>query len=271
MICAQSLRRIEASTLWRSRRVEVFDLPEGRVLVKGQRALRSAWPHRLLNLFARLAGVPYLKAVPVHGGARSQAIEVARLQALRQAGLAVPQVLHVAPDYMVLSYLGSNDLARALREQGRGARSLWLAAMEHLLLVHARGQYLSQCFARNVIVGEVFHGMIDFEDDPLEVMTLDQAQARDWLIYLQSTLWNLALDPATLDADLDGVLARERPAVRSVLAHAARRLAWLRHLPTSRRVWGKDFVSLQAVGAAMFRHHLPRNPTQSREMEKKDA
>jgi len=269
MISLTSVARIESSTIWREKRVEVLDLPEGRMLVKGQRALRSPWPHRVLNTLAWMAGVPYMKAVPVHGGARSQAIEIERLQALRQAGLAVPEVQHVAADYFVMSYLGSNDLARALREQGSDAFDLWMAAMAHLLQVHAAGQYLSQCFARNIIVSETFRGMIDFEDDPLEVMTLEQAQARDWLIFLQSSLYNLGLEPGRLDAALGSVLDQELPQVRRVLAHAARRLSWLRHLPTHRRIWGKDFVSLQAVGAAMVRHH--QNTTQTPLMENNDA
>ena len=143
------------------------------------------------------------------------------------------------------------------REQGRAGFDLWLAAMEQLLRVHAQGQYLSQCFARNIIVSRSFEGLIDFEDDPLEVMSLVEAQARDWLVYLQSTLWNLAPDEARLHAALKSVLGRESAPVRAVLRHAARRLAWLRWLPTSRKVWGKDFVSLQAVAAALHRHHLP--------------
>lgn len=261
MISLTSISRIEASTVWRNRRVEVFDLPEGKMLVKGQRPLRSPWAHRFLNLFAWIAGVPYAKAVPVHGGARSQAVEIARLGALSAAGISVPQVHHVAPRYFVMSYLGNNDLARALREQGPKAVGLWMAAMEHILLVHARGQYLSQCFARNIIVSERFEGLIDFEDDPLEVMDLAHAQARDWLVFLQSSLWNLGLEPDRLDAALRSVLERESPSVRSVLRHAARRLSWMRHLPTNRKVWGKDFVSLQAVGAVMYRHHLPDGQT----------
>jgi len=269
LISLTSIARIEASTVWRNKRVEVFDLPEGKMLVKGQRPPRSPWAHRLLNLLAWIARVPYAKAVPVHGGARSQAVEIARLQALHHAGIAVPRVHHVAPHYFVMSFLGHNDLARALREQGPKAYGLWMAAMEHLLLVHARGQYLSQCFARNIIVSERFEGLIDFEDDPLEVMDLAHAQARDWLIYLQSTVWNLSLEPDRLDAALRLVLERESPPVRAVLRHAARRLSWLRHLPTNRAVWGKDFVSLQAVGAAMYRHHLPDG--QSPLPEKNDA
>ena len=60
MISPESIARIEASSVWRSRRVEVFDLPEGQVLVKGQRATRSPWPHRLLNTLAWMAGVAQL-------------------------------------------------------------------------------------------------------------------------------------------------------------------------------------------------------------------
>jgi hypothetical protein len=260
MISAASIARIEASTVWRAKRVEVFDLPEGKVLVKGQRETRSPWPHRLLNSLAWIAGVSYLKAVPVHGESQSQAIEIMRLRALHGAGLAVPEVLHVAPDYFVMTYLGERDMALTLREQGARAWDLWLAAMEHLLQVHGQGQYLSQCFARNIIVSDRFHGLIDFEDDPLEVMTLVEAQARDWLIYLQSTLFNLGADPARVDAALRDLLGRESAPVRAVLRHAARRLGWLRWLPTNRQVWGKDFVSLQAVGAVLHRHYSSQAP-----------
>lgn len=258
MISAESLQRIEQSPGWRHRRVEVFDLPEGRLLVKGQRAPRGPWAHRWLNFLARAAGVSYLKAVPVHGGPRSQAIEVMRLQVLGAAGLPVPRVHHVAPTYFVMDYLGSSDLARLLREQGMGAFDVWQAGLRVLLQVHQRGQYLSQCFARNVIVSDRFEGFIDFEDDPLEEMTLHEAQARDWLVYLQSTLHNLAPPPEQLDAALRSVWAGEAPEVRHLLRHAAGRLGWLRWLPSNRRRWGKDFVSLQAVGAALHRHYFPR-------------
>ncbi len=260
MMSVASIARIEASPVWRAKRVEVFELPEGKVLVKGQRETRSPWPHRLLNALAWMAGVSYLKAVPVHGESQSQAIEIMRLRALYGAGLPVPQVLHVAPDYFVMSYLGDRDMALTLREQGVQAWGLWMAAMEQLLRVHAQGQYLSQCFARNIIVSDRFHGLIDFEDDPLEVMTLVEAQARDWLIYLQSTLFNLGAEAAQVDAALRDVLGREAAPVRSVLRHAARRLGWLRWLPTNRTVWGKDFVSLQAVGAALHRHYSSQAP-----------
>ena len=256
MISPESIARIEASPVWRAQRVEVFDLPEGKLLVKGQRGTRSPWPYRLMNTLAWLAGVPYLKAVPMHGGTHSQKVEIMRLRALRAARLPVPQVHHVGQDYFVMSYLGSDDLARSLRGQGSMRFDLWLAAMEQLLLVHARGQYLSQCSARNIIVSQSVDGLIDFEDDPMEVMGLVEAQARDWLLYLHSTLWNLTPDTARQDAALKSVLKREAADVLAVLRHAAKRLAWLRWLPSNRKVWGRDFVGLQAVAATLYRLRL---------------
>lgn len=258
MISAESLQRIEQSPTWRQRRVEVFDLPEGRLLVKGQRAPRGPWAHRWLNFLARVAGVPYLKAVPVHGGPQAQAIEVMRLQVLGAAGLPVPRVQHVAPQYFVMDYLGPKDLAQRLREQGVAAFDLWEAGLRAVLQVHQRGQYLSQCFARNLLVSERIEAFIDFEDDPLEAMTLYQAQARDWLAYLHSTLYNLGAPAEQVDAVLRRVWAEETPEVRHLLRHAAGRLSWLRWFPRNRKRWGKDFVSLQAVGAALHRHFFLR-------------
>ena len=256
MISPQSVARIEASQGWRASRVEIFKLPEGKVVVKAQRPARSAWPHRLMNMLTSLARVPYLRAVPVHGGARSQKIEITRLQALAASGLPVPKVQHVGADYFVMSFVGSRDLALTLREQGSGAFKIWVQGMEQLLRVHSQGQYLSQCVARNIIVSDTVDGLIDFEDDPLEVMGLVEAQARDWLIYLHSTLLNLAADSTLVDEAIASALAREPMPVRAVLRHAAKRLAWLRCLPTNRKVWGKDFVSLQVVAAALYRHHM---------------
>ena len=92
IVSAQSVTRIEASRGWRERRVEVFELPEGKVLVKGQRARRSPWPHRVLNALARVLGVDYLKAVPVHGGARSQAIWAAERRGCAAISGQLPRI-----------------------------------------------------------------------------------------------------------------------------------------------------------------------------------
>lgn len=254
-LSAASVAKIEASDVWRAKRVEVFDLPEGKVIVKGHRPLRGPWRHRILNALATLFRAPMMKAVPVHGGARSQEVELARLAQLQAAGQPVPRVMHVAPDYFVMNYLGSSHLAGVLSGQGFAAYALWRTVAEQIVQVHAAGQYLSQCFGRNMIVdrtqGIRFAGMIDFEDDPLEVLSLQQAQVRDWLVFLQSTVWALNAPPTVLRTALQELLGKESPALREAVLQSAHQLRWLRHFPRSRKPWGKDTVMIQAAAQAM--------------------
>ena len=142
-------------------------------------------------------------------------------------------------------------LAAALRQRHPQAAALWREGGEALTRIHCAGQCLSQAFARNMIVSETgaLAGMIDFEDDPLQVMPLADAQARNWLDYLHSTLWLAPLPQAEADACLDAWMQAAPAATRARFTHACQRLAWLRALPTHRR-WGRDTVSLQAAAAA---------------------
>jgi tRNA A-37 threonylcarbamoyl transferase component Bud32 len=260
----ESIAQIETAQGWRANRVEVFDLPEGKVIVKGHRPLRGPWRHRVLNGLAALFRVPMMKAVPVHGGAQSQEVELRRIAALQAAGQPVPRVMHVAPDYFVMNFLGKSHLAGVLSGQGFAAYSIWRMVAEQVVRVHASGQYLSQCFGRNMIVdrssGESrFAGMIDFEDDPLEVMSLQEAQVRDWLVFLQSTVYVLNAPPSVLKAVLTELFSKESPELRLALLQNCRKLLWLRHLPRSRKPWGKDTVMIQAAAQAM--HDVLMNKT----------
>ena len=254
------LARIAQSPGWRAHRVEVMDTAAGKVLVKGQRPARAGMLYGALNAAARLIGAPLLQAVPMHGGAKAQQTEVARLQALHGAGAPVPRVLHVGPDHFVMQWLGAEHLGTLLQGGHPHAVRLWREAGDALVRLHGRGQYLSQGFARNLIVDTaasppVLAGAIDFEDDPLDVMSLPEAQVRDWLAYLQSTVWTLPLSTAQIDAQLDAWLLHEGAPVRQQFADAARRLGWLRHLPRQRR-YGRDTVALQAAAAAAHRFTL---------------
>ena len=257
-LTAQDLDRFARSPGWRATRLEVFDSAAGKVIVKGQRAPRHPARYHVLNLLARGVGLPLLKAAPMHGGTRAQAVEIDRLAQLRAAGTRVPEVLHVAPDHFVMQWLGDQNLASLLQARHPHALALWREGANALVKLHASGQYLSQGFARNLIVDERTQpprlaGMIDFEDDPLEVMTLPEAQVRDWLSYLHSSLWILGLPPHQLDVTLDEFMVRESPDVRALFLDACTRLAWLRLLPASRRL-GRDVISLQAFADAAHRY-----------------
>lgn len=253
------LQRIAQSPGWRDQRLEVCDTAQGKVIVKGQRPMRHPARYQLLNRLARWLGLPFLKAAPLAGGAQAQQTEVARLRALRRAGARVPEVLHVGSDHFVMQWLGRAHLGDVLQSGHPGAAALWREAGDELVRLHRAGQYLSQGFARNMIVTDEagdtprLAGLIDFEDDPLQVMGLADAQVRDWLAFLHSTLWILPLAPSEVDTCIDAWLDAESPAVRAGFAQACRRLAWLRVLPRQRR-FGRDTVALQAAAAAAHRH-----------------
>ena len=241
--------RVRAAVAASTHRVSIVDTGSGRVVVKVQRPARSAWRARALDAMARGLGITLLRAVPAHGGARGQEIEVERLHALRAVGLHVPEVLHVEPGFAVLELFDGPNLVSLVEQGGTAGFEAWRRGLAAIVEVHARGAVLSHAFARNFIVTATGLGMIDFEDDPLETMPLEVAQARDWLAYLHSTLWLLDRRLPEIQAALAVRLADESPTVRALVEAAGRRLAPLRHLPNSRRVFGREAIGARALGA----------------------
>lgn len=257
----QLLGEIARSPKWRRQRIEFIATPQGPVLVKGQRPPHGAWRYRLLGGLAALSGSRVLRPVPLHGGARGQQIEARLLGELARAGVPVPRVLHEAKDHLVLQALSRSPLLEQLKKPYPQALAAWRMGLDAIADVHARGCCLSQAFARNLLLHEGRVWFIDFEDDPLEVMDLPRAQARDWLAYAHSSVW-LMLEsgqggqgsrgvPADLVAHWAAVAEAESPPVRALLEQAARRLGWLRHLPGRRKPWGRDVVSARGAGVLL--------------------
>lgn len=254
---AHDIQCIMDCSEWREKRVAVVPTSKGEVIVKGHRPERHPIGYHILNVLARVTSLPVLKAVPMYGGSQAQAIELRRLAALRAADVRVPEILHVANDYFVASRLGNEHLVGVLRRVEPTGWNLWLEAAQEILRTHQAQQYFSQCFARNVMVDStlnppVFRDMIDFEDDPLEVMQLHEAQVRDWFTYLQSTVWLLIVDDATLVQVVHQLMLQENMEVQKLFVSVCQKMAWLRFLPRSRS-FGRDTVEVQAV--AQFAHH----------------
>ncbi len=247
-------------------RVKVLQLAGGRrVVVKRVRAARPAWRARLMNGLARLAGLGFLQATPGSGGAAAQSVEVGRLRALGELGVHVPRVLHEEADFFVMGHIEGPNLAQRIEAGGDSADAAWRLGLATLLEVHRRGAWLGQAFARNFIVAaDGSLAMIDFEDDPGSVMSPADAQARDWLSYLHSTAWLLVRPPEALRAEVLRALDGESPAVRALVLRAGRHLAAARHLPATRRPFGREAAGLQAL-AAVLAPRADRAPAQTRQ------
>lgn len=248
-----SLRRVALSVGWRQHRVEMLALPEGKVVVKGLRPPRPAWRFALMHALARWMRNPLLKPVSAPGGVAAQATEVRRLRALAAAGVPVPAVLHVASDHMVLAHIDGEPLSTVIATTPQRAYGALQLALSNLLDVHRRGQYLSQAFARNILMTANGPVYLDFEDDPLEAMTLADAQARDWLALWLSVVWSTAMARDELMVLWGEVFDALTPEVQDRIAYVADHLAWLRHLPTNRQRWGRDIVNVQALADFLYR------------------
>lgn len=251
MISEASVQAIEASPGWKRHRVEFLDLPEGSVVVKGQRPPRSPWLFRALSTVSSGVGHPLLKPVPAPGGAAAQATELRRLRELRVGGVAVPEVLFQTDRYIVLARVPGVSFQTLLGSGAREASQAVVTALDGLCDLHRRKQYLSQAFARNMLWSDSRVVYIDFEDDPLQVMELADAQARDLLSFMLSAVWNCRAPTAELMAAWQSAVRKSSPDVVSRVRGAVVSLAWLRHLPSRRRPWGRDIVTVQALAEFM--------------------
>jgi tRNA A-37 threonylcarbamoyl transferase component Bud32 len=254
----ESLQMIAADPRWRVQRVAKIDTPDGSVLVKGQRPARGPLRFKLMKWLSLLTRNPLLQPVPAYGGARAQNTEVQRLQQLSAAGLPVPVVLHQAPDYIALQFLPGESLQHGLTQTPDLAMGLFEQGLLAIWHVHKQGQYLSQAFARNIMVSSGQLWFIDFEDDPLEVMDVQQAQTRDWLAYLLSTIWMANAPQEALLQSWHRLFEQLDANTQKRLVQSCSRLVWLRHLSNQRKPWGRDVVTLQALGDFLdrWRTHL---------------
>ncbi|WP_047392633.1 hypothetical protein [Chitinibacter sp. ZOR0017] len=251
LLSPQQQTELERAIAQQHGRVLALELAGEAVIVKRQEGRNRPLAYSLLNLLARSLRQPLLCAVPAPGGAAGQAIEARRLQTLHAAGVLVPELLAAQPGYLVMRNVGKTSIDHLLAHQPADQRKVWLAGLNAILATHRCGQALSQAFARNIIfhAGQVH--FIDFEDDPLSVLSLAEAQSRDWLFYLHSTSYLLRAGPAEQAQLLARYLRQDDPIVQQLVTRSANTLAWLRYLPKQRKPWGRDVISLQGAAATL--------------------
>lgn len=188
---------------------------------RGDRRLRL----RMLDLAARRLGVPALRPPPHPGGDAARAVERRRLTELAALQVRVPEVLGESGQVLLLSDIGET-LASRLRVAGPDdRRRLVLAAARALAEVHARSGCIGQPLARNIAVDEAGRiGFLDFEEDPREVMPLEQAQVRDWLVFAAGVSRYFDAPERELADILIEALRDAAPPVRMGVGQAGERL-----------------------------------------------
>jgi hypothetical protein len=234
-------------------------LGDEQIWIKRAGAPHGTGRYRAMAALAALLRLPVLRPVPNPGGAAAIATEVRRLNDLAARGIRVPVVLAAEPNGFAMRHLGrvgeethslGNEIDHAVQAGDPAAvLALWQQGLDTLAHVHRQGTCLSQAFARNLVRcpdGEV--ACIDFEDDPAAVLPLAVCHARDALCYAHSTAIYLPASGTLAEGRTRWAawVAQGSPAMQAALAASLRRMRWMRHLPTSRKL-GRD---LQRVRAA---------------------
>ncbi|MGL4666390.1 MAG: hypothetical protein ACRCWR_00485 [Saezia sp.] len=181
-----------------------LQLDQGQTLwVKTPSTPRLRLLYTVTNRLMVWLNMPYFQAPPhkgAPGGCASLAIEAHMLKRLKTAQVPVPEVVASTNSWLALTATGEFNLDIELKNLPITQRlPLWQQAITAIADVHTKNCCLSQCFARNIML-EKRHStpkgnatppycfyFLDFEEDPTQIMTLADAQARDWAMFLHST------------------------------------------------------------------------------------
>lgn len=186
------------------------------------------WRLKALDLVARMLKVPALRPPPHPVGMSACATEARRLRELAAHGVRVPDVLEQGPSHLVLEDMGET-LAGRLRRSAPDEAGEWFArAALAVAEAHRHGTYLGQPQARNLVVdasGQI--GFLDFEEDPVQAMTLVDAQVRDWLVFMAGTARHIPQNEDELSELLAEPLAQVPPDTRARMRLTVPRLGFL--------------------------------------------
>lgn len=176
--------------------IQSYQIDEQKVWLKKAGQRHSTWIYLPLKWAARLFGVKALTPIPNYGGAQAIQCEIERIQALKHLGIRTPDILAVNRHGVLLAdaaALGETTLQfhhalGRLKNQPEAMLDLYQAGLDAIGEVHQQNTYLSEAFARNILVDRHFQfTFIDFETDPGQVLDLHSCQLRDWLCFIFST------------------------------------------------------------------------------------
>lgn len=214
------------------------------------------WRYTLLSILSRSLNLGALHPVPNPGGQAALKIEACRLRQLNQYHIRVPRLLAEANNGLMFTHIGDHTLLHYI-ENSSDRLDYWQQGLCAIDNVHKQNQYLSQAFARNMIVcTDGIIGFIDFEDDPGDYLTIERCQSRDYLCYLHSTaIW---LKKHNLLDQASAIWQRHQNTLPANIATSinasVRPIGWMQHLRARR--WGSDTLRLAAL-AALFSQNPP--------------
>ncbi len=242
-----------ATCRWRAamdsaERIEKITSDQGDYWLKKAAPARGVFRYHALNFFSWLMRIPLLKAVPQPGGDAAINTEIKRIQQLASHGILVPELIAHENSWLLIKDVGSS-IIREMKQQdtSQGRRQeLFTACLQAIKELHLKGQYLSQGFIRNMLMDKHNQqvAFIDFEDDPLSVMNLAEAQARDVLLLVNSTARFFVEDAGFFTDSIQQFIQDHDAQMVMALRTTANRMQWIAKVPFQ-GLLGHDYQKLK--------------------------
>lgn len=142
----------------------------------------TVW-HRIQKIVSACIPFAMLKPTVSNGGPQSLFEEARRLDAFKDKGIRAVPVAAVSEHYLLTHDCGPT-LASVLQDLPNRQRFLLLwKAVESLQRLHQKGLCHGRPSPKDMLCNKAQIYWLDLEEDPLSVMPLAQAQARDfWLL-----------------------------------------------------------------------------------------
>jgi len=163
-----------------------------KIWVKFHTDKKTEKANRLQTILSKYLRLPIINSMAISGRFRAAEEEATRLLTFRSLGIAAPQVIAVTKNWIAISDVGETlehyVKSHTLEETARNA--LLLNAVEALAELHMKGEVHGGSQIRNITYDETTHvfSFIDLEDNPVGLMSLANAQARDLALFLCSVL-----------------------------------------------------------------------------------
>ena len=228
---------LESSLVNQQASIQAYELDASKVWLKKASERHGLWLYTPLKWLAKIFNLGAITPVPNQGGAAAIQCEFNRIQQLKALGISTPNVLAMSKKGILLQDIGAQRGSKvkqldqrmsALKKDPEAKFLLFTQAIQAIQTIHQQEGYLSEAFARNILVDEQNQfTFIDFETDPLHVLSLHDCFVRDWLLFIFSTAYHFEFEQLNDASQLLYQALLAEPQVYKDICKVGKRLNWV--------------------------------------------
>lgn len=170
-----------------TRRIQSIERDGQRLWVKTIKDSKKKIGHRVQKLLAKLIPLRMLRVTVNEGGLNALKSEISRLEVFRDNGIHVPHVLYHTDTQVIMTDAGIvlQDVLDGEKDNKK-RHALLVRAAKLLAETHQKRLFHGRPYMKDFIYDQKTKklGFIDLEEDPLQVMNAEEAQARDVWVFL---------------------------------------------------------------------------------------